>query len=423
MTMAPRRESFSAGPGERIGRSTNLRQPSFGQAELQQHLASFRRNNSNSNSNGNGNTDGNSNTGGNLNSSNNPQAYGGDDISCLRSRRERDPLQGPLTVLATHKVLRGHEREFEDWCQELLEEQSRFDGFHGMEVIRPTCCDDQEHITIFRYDTQEQVEAWMTSPERERLRDKAREFEEDDFQVRYHSLEFWFINDRPNDKDSSSSSGGGGSGNGGSSPSSPGPPPKWKMALVTYFVMWPSIRYVASLYFMVEALPQWVAQMFGVMTVVTLTTYVTMPIVTMYVVPWFLFPDMTKKRKKKTKRKKQQCTNGVPGGANRSMDGASDTHGTYESMDDGTGLHSNSHGHSHGPSSSNRSNDKLKVPRLNRGPDVESVSPCKKGDTFVGGKYSTVNENIDGEMMATVESGRAREPPTERTRLLIAASL
>ena len=206
-----------------------------------------------------------------------------------------EPLQGPLTVLATHKVQLGKEAEFEAWCQELLEEQSRFDGFHGIEVIRPTCCDEKEHVTIFRYDTYDQVEAWMNSPERERMQEKARKFEEEDIKVTYHSLEFWFINEH-REKDGDEKDGSDKKSKKQRRSAATGPPPKWKMAIVTFFVMWPSIRYIASLYFRIEGLPEWLAQMFGVMTVVTLTTYVTMPIVTMYVFNWFLFPVMMMKK-------------------------------------------------------------------------------------------------------------------------------
>ena len=188
----------------------------------------------------------------------------------------------PLTVFARHKIHPGKEQDFEDWLQEITRLQLDYPGFLGLEVIRPaSCCEPNEHVSIFRYDTYEHLQHWMDSDDRTRMLEKSKDFEEEPIQISYHSLEYWFVSEDDNNNYR----------NGKKDSSTAVAPPKWKMVIVTFLVIWLQSRYVASQYNRIPNIPAWFALGIGVLTVVILTTYIVMPIVTKYILFWFLFPS------------------------------------------------------------------------------------------------------------------------------------
>jgi hypothetical protein len=188
---------------------------------------------------------------------------------------------GPLTVFAKQKVVRGKEELFEKWVEKVTQIQQKYAGYLGSEVIRPTCVDVNEYVSIFRYDTYEHLQFWMNSEERDALMKTTCEFVEEPVVIAYHSLEFWFVNDEKG--------------------ASVEPPPKHKMALIMFFVIWIQANYYPKLVRKIPNISDIAAGALTTAIIVSLTTYIIMPIVTTYFLGWWLFPKNQKKDEAKTK--------------------------------------------------------------------------------------------------------------------------
>src|SRR3990167_7461713 len=70
-----------------------------------------------------------------------------------------------LTIVTAHKVLPGKEAEHEAANKALNEAAARFPGFAGCEVSKPTA-DNDEYTTLVRFNNKENMDRWLTSPER-----------------------------------------------------------------------------------------------------------------------------------------------------------------------------------------------------------------------------------------------------------------
>lgn len=173
----------------------------------------------------------------------------------------------PLTVLARHDVRPGREEVFERWMSGITEACSDYEGYLGSELIRPVGRSGNEYVSIFRFDTYEHLETWIDSDERQRWLDRIPEFSDASPEVRYHqSLEFWFSPER----------------NRGVAPT------KYKMALVTFAVIWPMVHFIPRAVAEHSGLPRLAAEVVSVATIVLLMTYAVMPTVTRLLRP-FLF--------------------------------------------------------------------------------------------------------------------------------------
>lgn len=77
-----------------------------------------------------------------------------------------DPV---VTVLVTNRVEADEVEAFLAWRQKMARAESAFPGFRGSEVFRPIEGVQEEWITVYRFDTAEHLDAWMTSPQRRAL--------------------------------------------------------------------------------------------------------------------------------------------------------------------------------------------------------------------------------------------------------------
>ncbi|GGW12285.1 hypothetical protein GCM10018980_03660 [Streptomyces capoamus] len=103
--------------------------------------------------------------------------------------RSLDPL---VTVVVTHRVAPHHVDDFLDWQHHMVEEESKFEGFRGTELFRPVEGLQEEWTTLYRYDTAEHLDAWLTSPERREILAEGEKFS--DFRLRTidNSFGSWF---------------------------------------------------------------------------------------------------------------------------------------------------------------------------------------------------------------------------------------
>ncbi|MFI5470569.1 antibiotic biosynthesis monooxygenase [Streptomyces cacaoi] len=106
--------------------------------------------------------------------------------------RPADPL---VTVVATHRVDPAHVDDFLAWQRRMSQEEGKFEGFRGTELFRPVEGVQADWTTMYRFDSAEHLDAWLTSPRRQELLAEGARF--DDFRLRTidNSFGSWFAFD------------------------------------------------------------------------------------------------------------------------------------------------------------------------------------------------------------------------------------
>ena len=177
----------------------------------------------------------------------------------------------PVTAVASRRVKRGREREFEEWVSGILAEASKAPGYLGSEVLRPSDSGDDEYRIVFRFDHASNLHAWENSEERRRWLRKSRPLlhEKEKIDV-LTGLETWFT-----------------------LPSKAGEPapPRYKMAAVTWLAVFPVVMVIFSIFGQwLNLLPTLLRTLLFTLVMVTLMTYVIMPRMTRLFSSW-LYPD------------------------------------------------------------------------------------------------------------------------------------
>ncbi len=103
--------------------------------------------------------------------------------------RSLDPL---VTVVVTHRVAPNQVDAFLDWQHRLVEEESKFEGFRGTELFRPIEGLQEEWTTLYRYDSAEHLDAWLTSPQRQRILAEGEKFSDFALHTIDNSFGSWF---------------------------------------------------------------------------------------------------------------------------------------------------------------------------------------------------------------------------------------
>ena len=191
-----------------------------------------------------------------------------------KSVHDQEPDPGdnpPVTAVASRRVKRGREREFEEWLSGILAAANEFPGYLGSEILRPgDAPGDDEYRIVFRFDRASNMRAWEKSEERRRWLDKMDPLvHEENVQV-LTGLETWFT-----------------------LPSKPGEPspPRYKMALVTWLAVFPLISLIFALFGpLLSQLPTLLRTLVLTAVMVSLMTYVIMPRMTRLFSFW-LYPD------------------------------------------------------------------------------------------------------------------------------------
>lgn len=103
--------------------------------------------------------------------------------------RPPDPL---VTVVVTHRVHPDHVDAFLAWQRRMDRTESAFEGFRGTELFRPVEGLQDEWTTLYRFDSAEHLDAWLTSAERQEVLAEGEKFH--DFRMRTidNSFGSWF---------------------------------------------------------------------------------------------------------------------------------------------------------------------------------------------------------------------------------------
>lgn len=125
-----------------------------------------------------------------------------------------------ITTVATHFVKPGMENEFKLWLKKIIEKSKNYSGFIDSKLIEPVNNKTEEFVSIFRYESLEELQAWMTSNDYKEMMSEVEELIYQPSIVNpYKSFEFWFD---PNTK----------------------PMAKVKMSLITLLGLLPLVHYI-----------------------------------------------------------------------------------------------------------------------------------------------------------------------------------
>jgi antibiotic biosynthesis monooxygenase (ABM) superfamily enzyme len=172
----------------------------------------------------------------------------------------------PVIRVARRRAKPGCGPAYEALIGGMLADVRETPGFIGAEVI-PPATEDGEHQTILRFETQEGLDAWDSSPVRDAWHERLDAVAEGapDYQV-LTGLEAWFARaEVPGHK----------------------PPKRWKMAIVTWLGIWPIVMVLQLvLNPLIEDVPFVPRVAIFTIFVVGLITYVVMPQLVRLFRPW-----------------------------------------------------------------------------------------------------------------------------------------
>ena len=179
---------------------------------------------------------------------------------------------GAVTVLITRRVTPGHEAAFEQASNDMTAAARSFPGYLGGQLVRPEAdsgADAALYNVVFAFDTAVHLQAWQDSPVRSLALAAIAPHIEEQSVRQVSGLGHWFA-----------------------APTGPkqNPPPRWKVAVVTWLGICPTV-YVLFL-LLGEALAPWplLPRVMLLTSLVVITmTWLVAPQLTKLLKPW-LYP-------------------------------------------------------------------------------------------------------------------------------------
>ena len=74
------------------------------------------------------------------------------------------PQSGPITLVISEVIDPSQIPAYEAWTKGINHDASQFEGFLGVEVIRPRDHDHPEYVVIVKFDTYGHLRRWLISP-------------------------------------------------------------------------------------------------------------------------------------------------------------------------------------------------------------------------------------------------------------------
>ena len=148
-----------------------------------------------------------------------PMLAGPDDVHIVRDTAA-GVRPAPASVVISTRVKPGQEPGFRAWEQRIAAAQAKFPGFQGYRFEPPIPGVQDDWLAILRFDNERNLQAWLDSPERQKLLEESRPFIEGfDARVVRTGFEQWF-------------------------PAGPagGPqPPAWKQNMIVLLLLYPVV--------------------------------------------------------------------------------------------------------------------------------------------------------------------------------------
>ncbi|MCH8338011.1 MAG: antibiotic biosynthesis monooxygenase [Chloroflexi bacterium] len=177
----------------------------------------------------------------------------------------------PISVGITRRVKPDRVAEFEAWIDEIRGVVSGFEGYVGMDVVRPVDPSHPTYVIILRFDSFDRYSLWRASSERASIVEQSMELTEGEPVLEEaHGLEGWFTPPAVQP--------------------SPGRPARYKMAILTVVGLYPLILVIGRWVADTTQFPPALGTLVTVSIVATLATYWVMPWITRFFRRW-LFPN------------------------------------------------------------------------------------------------------------------------------------
>jgi antibiotic biosynthesis monooxygenase (ABM) superfamily enzyme len=148
-----------------------------------------------------------------------PMLVGRDDIHIVQD--EAGGIKpAPVSTIISTRVKPGREAEYRAWERKIAAAQSKAPGLQGYRFEPPVPGVQEDFVAILRFDTRENLQAWLDSPVRRALVEEATPLT-DEFHARTASSGFeqWFRDAAPAD----------------------GPLPVWKMDMLVLLMLYPIV--------------------------------------------------------------------------------------------------------------------------------------------------------------------------------------
>ena len=176
-------------------------------------------------------------------------------------------MQNQFTIVVSHFVKDDKEEVFEEALKKVIQKAKGYDGYEGIQIIRPSTKAAREYILLIRFDSEINYQVWAASEPRNEWFKELKKYVYKESEIRYEEgLEFWF-----------------------SLPEAIGTKPqtKWKMAILTWMVIYPSVLALSTLAgIYLDFLPLALRMLLVSMTLVSLMTYLIMPRITKLFAFW-----------------------------------------------------------------------------------------------------------------------------------------
>jgi uncharacterized protein len=181
---------------------------------------------------------------------------------------ERVARTDPVTAVFSRRVRPGREAEFEDWAHGVIAAATRWPGHLGASVLHEP--DSPWYHLVYKFTDRDRFRAWVESEERDHWLGQVERLTEDTERELQETtgLETWF--DLP-----------------GTAAAPRRPPPRWKMWMVSLVAVYPLVvLFQWVLAPRVERMPLLVKAALFPLVLLTLMTFVVMPLVTRVLRPW-----------------------------------------------------------------------------------------------------------------------------------------
>jgi len=176
-------------------------------------------------------------------------------------------MQNTITVAISHYVKQGKEHEFETALKRVIAQAQIFEGHEGIQIIQPNNKTENEYLLLVRFDNEANYKRWKNSDVRKSWSAELQSYIHKESQIRHQEgLEFWFSLPKT---------------------PTPVPPAKWKMAVLTWLVIYPLILIFSTLAGMyLTFLHPFLRMLVVSMLLVSAMTYFIMPNVTKVFAKW-----------------------------------------------------------------------------------------------------------------------------------------
>ena len=178
--------------------------------------------------------------------------------------KEGEGGSGVVEVIIT-QVKAGKEAAYREWETRIQQAQSKFPGYRGS-YVQPPVSGELGWTTLMRFDTAEQLDTWLKSPERAALVKEAESLVDyAHLQRMGTSFPGWFPTDPKTGKG----------------------PPNWKAGMLVLLALFPIVMFETR--FLKLPVNPSLGMFIGNSISVAMTTYLTMPLF-IKVLHWWLFP-------------------------------------------------------------------------------------------------------------------------------------